>query len=316
MSQQSSPSFSPALLAPWYWPTWVGVGFLKLLAVLPLPVSMTVGRGIGWLFYHLARPRRRVTQINIDLCFPDLSPRERRELVRGVMRELGIGVTETALAFWGSERKLRGLDRVHGKEHLDDALARGKGVLLVGAHYSTLDICGRFLARHVDYDLLYRRGPNPVLAWVIAHSRQQFSGEVIHRNDTRQMVRRLRQGRVVWYAPDQDYGASHSVFAPFFGVETATITGTARLARMGNATVMTTSHYRDAQGYYHIEFHPPFVDYPSGDDRADAARINSAIEQAVRRYPTQYWWVHRRFKTRPPGEPPVYPPRRRRAKAR
>jgi KDO2-lipid IV(A) lauroyltransferase len=128
------------------------------------------------------------------------------------------------------------------------------------------------------------------------------------------MIRRLREGKVVWYAPDQDYGPKQSVFAPFFGVPAASIVATMRIAEMGRAVVVPLYHYRDENDHYHVEIQEPLENFPSGDDLADAARVNAVIERNVARYPDQYFWVHRRFKTRPEGEPPCYPLRKRRRK--
>jgi KDO2-lipid IV(A) lauroyltransferase len=154
--------------------------------------------------------------------------------------------------------------------------------------------------------MLYRKDPNPLLAYKLISARESFAGNAIVRTDTRQLIKNLRHGNVVWYAPDQDFGAKHSVFAPFFGVRAATVVGTARIAELGKAVVIPFAHYRDENNHYHLVIEPPLDGYPTGDDVSDATRINHSIETAIAKQPDQYLWVHRRFKTRPEGEPSFY----------
>lgn len=177
----------------------------------------------------------------------------------------------------------------------------------MGCHFTTLDAAARILAFHVKYDMLYRKDPNPLLAYMLIKARESFAGSAIVRSDTRQLIKNLRQGHVVWYAPDQDFGAKHSVFAPFFGVQAATVVGTARIAQLGKAVVLPFSHYRDdVNNHYSIHIEPALENYPTGDDLSDATRINQIIEQSIAKQPDQYLWVHRRFKTRPDGEASFY----------
>lgn len=310
MDKKSSPTFDISFYGPRYWFTWLGLGFFKLLATLPLAISMRIGAGIGYLFYHLAHSRRRITEVNVALCFPELNAGQQQQLVRDILRAVGISVVETSIALWGKNSKFEGRYTVKGVEHIEAAQAQGKGIILMGCHQTTLDLVGRILSNHITFDVLYRRDPNPLLAYKIAQARGSFAQSAIPRNDTRQLIKNLRKGHSVWYAPDQDYGSRHSVFAPFFGVNAATIVGTARIAQMGQAVVIPMSHYRNADGRYEIEFYEALRDFPTGDDVADATRINAIIEKIIRRQPDQYWWVHRRFKTRPPGEATLYAKKR------
>lgn len=306
MSKQSAPEFHPRFYGPRYWTTWLGLGFFKLLTLLPVWLSFRIGAMIGWLFFHFARPRRRITEVNIALCFPELSVQEQQQLVRNIMRSIGISVVETAIALWGDDKKLIKRCKLVGYENLEPYIKQGQGVLLLGAHLTTLDLAGRLLSHFMSFDVLYRKDPNPLLAYKIAAARGKFANAAIPRNDTRQMIRNLRNGRNVWYAPDQDYGAKYSVFAPFFGVNAATITGSSRIAQISKVPVIPFWHYRTDDGGYELIFEPPLENFPTGDEVADAARINSVIEGAIRRHPEQYLWVHRRFKTRPPGEASFY----------
>lgn len=308
---KSSSGFHRSFYGPRYWSTWIGLGLFYLVGRLPLRVSLKLGAGLGKLFYYLAPARRRIAEINIALCFPELSAQQQDQLVRGTLRSVGMNFVEGATALWGPSEVIRDLHTVTGLEYLQAARARGQGVLLVGAHFTTIDISGRALCQHERFDVLYRSDPNPLFDYMIKRARETFAGNAIPRNDTRQMIKNLRQGHVIWYAPDQNYRTPHIVFAPFFGVPAATVVATSRIARLGKAAVLPVAHFRDEQGHYHVNIKPPLEDFPSDDDLADATRINAIIEEAVRQHPEQYLWVHRRFKTRPPGEPELYPARRR-----
>jgi Kdo2-lipid IVA lauroyltransferase/acyltransferase len=300
------PVFRWSYLGPRYWPTWILLGFLQLIAHLPIPVNIALGRGLGWLLFHLVPNRKRIADTNLRLCFPELNDAEREQMVRRIIQSCGISFFESAMSLWGPATRLVSAHSISGLEHLQAAQTAGKGVLLVGCHMTTMDICGRMLASHIKFDILYRQDPNPLLAYMLVKARESFNGESIISVETRKLVRNLRAGHIVWYAPDQDYGIKHSIFAPFFGIPAATVPGTGRFANLGAAQVMTFMHYREANGHYRIEISEPLENFPSGDDVVDTTRINQLIEQMIRKQPDQYLWVHRRFKTRPEGEKNIY----------
>ncbi len=287
---------------PRYWPTWIGLWILWLLAQLPFVLQIRLGQGIGYLSYLLAKERREVCRINLELCFPELDPAERKMLLEKTFQSNGIGVMEAALSWSKNPESLRNRVTVSGLENLQQAKARGRGVLLLCAHFTTLELAGALLTLFESMDITYRKHKNPLFEAVMSNSRKRLYPAVIERENVREIFRSLKKGHIVWYAPDQDYGAHHSVFVPFFGVEAATITATTRFARANNSEVVFFSHYRlnDNSGY-HLEFSNPIENYPSGDDEADAARINLIIEQTIRRHPEQYLWLHKRFKTPAPG---------------
>lgn len=313
MDKHSPPKFHPSFYGPRYWFTWLGLGFFYVLGNLPMSITMPFGRFVGDLFFFIARSRRRIAEINIEKCFPQLSADEQQTLVRKIMQSTGKSMIETSVALWGRASQLNTRYTIAGLEHIDVAKQQGVGVLLVGCHFTTLDAAARILAFHVKYDMLYRKDPNPLLAYKLIGARESFAGSAIVRSDTRQLIKNLRQGNVVWYAPDQDFGPKYSVFAPFFSVDAATVTGTARIAQLGKAVVLPFAHYRDdAAGHYHIVIEAPLQNFPTGEDVADATRINHEIEKAIAKQPDQYLWVHRRFKTRRPGEPQIYPAKRER----
>jgi KDO2-lipid IV(A) lauroyltransferase len=304
------PIFQRSFFGPRYWFTWLSLGFLKLIAHLPMRVNFVLGRGLGWLFFHLIPSRKRIADTNIRLCFPELDESAREQMVRRIIESCGISIFESAMALWGPAKRLRSCHSISGLEHLQAAKAAGRGVLLVGCHMTSLDICGRILALHTKFDVLYRQDPNPLLAYMLVKAREDFNGESIISVETRKLVRNLRAGRVVWYASDQDYGIKHSIFAPFFGIPAATVPGTGRFAKLGNAQVMMFSHYRESNGHYRIEISAPWGNFPTGDDIVDCAHANKMIESVIRKKPEQYLWVHRRFKTRPAGEPAFYKKRK------
>ena len=294
----------PASLShPVWWPTWFGVGLFWLVGQLPWNLLLALGRGIGRLSWHLAGGRRRVAETNVRLCFPELAAGQQRELVHRIMLSTGEALTEMAGAFCNQRIDLGKRLEIVGREHVDALLAEGKGVLLLGMHFNTIDVGSRLLGKVMRFSVVYKPNKNRVLDWLIKQGRSEVE-HYIDRDDLRGLVRHLKAGRAVWYAPDQDYGMKHAVFAPFFGVPAATITATTRIVRMSGATVVPVAHYRLPGGQYRIEFGAPLEGFPGADDLADATRINATIEHYVRKAPEQYLWVHRRFKNQPDGRNP------------
>ncbi len=284
-------------------PLWLAIGLAWLLVRLPPQWLFQLGAGIGWLADHVARARAHIADVNLALCFPELDAAARRELRRRTFRAYGIAFAETALAWLGPVAPLAARTRIEGLEHVRAAQARGKGVLLLGAHFSTLDLAGALLATALVLDITYRRNANPAIEWLMRHGRTRCYAGVHERSDVRAAIRSLREGRVLWYAADQDYGRRHSVFAPFFGVPAATITAATRFAAAGQAEVLFFSHFRDESPWgWRLSIQPLPSGYPTGDTVQDATTLNAHIEAQVRHDPAQYLWLHRRFKTRPAGE--------------
>ena len=286
---------------PRLYPSWIGVGLFWLVGQLPWPFLQAIGRGVGRLAWHLAKKRRQIAQTNIRLCFPELSPEGQEELARRCVISTGEAILEMAGSYNNHRIDLNKNLTVTGMEHIEACQANGQGVLLLGMHFNTLDTCSRMLATLVDIHAVYRPNDNPVIDRLIDRGRRHYVRSTVDRTDIRQMLRLLRSGEIVWYAPDQDYGTAHAVFVPFFGIPAATITATSRIAKMGKAAVIPCAHYRLPGGRYQIEFGPPLENFPSGDEEADTARINRTIEHYVRKHPEQYLWVHKRFKHQPEG---------------
>jgi KDO2-lipid IV(A) lauroyltransferase len=295
-------------LSPVYWPTWLGLALIRACAVLPFAWQMALGRGLGRLVHFLATGRRRIADINLSHCFPQLTAAERKALVRANFEETAVGLFETALSWWGDRKRLHALQHIEGLEHLQAARAQGKGVILLGGHYTTLEISGSLLAFHTDgIHPIYKPAHNALYEAVMAGARKRLFDGLLDNSDMRAILRVLKAGKIIWYAPDQDFGRERSVFAPFFGVPTATLVTTSRLARLSGAPVLPFYSERlpHNRGYL-LRVGAPLAEFPSGDDLADATAVNAAIEAQVRRTPEQYLWIHKRFKTRPEGEPGLY----------
>lgn len=298
---------SKSLAHPRYWLTWTGLALLWLIAKMPFKVQLGFGKLLGGLLYVVAKRRRHITEVNIKFCFPELSAEQQQTLVKNTLIANATGIVETALGWWGSDKLLKPLVEIKGLEHVKAAQEKGKGILLLGAHFTTLDLIGRFFGYYLDFDITYRQHNNPVMEHFITGLRKKRIKNVIERKQMRRVLKSLKQNRMVWYAGDQDYGPKHAVFAPFFGITAATISATSRLAAYNQSPVLLASHYRKADNSgYVIEISAPFESIPSGDDVADATLINKEFEIAIRKHPEQYMWVHRRFKTRPDGSKNFY----------
>ena len=305
--QSQQQPLSLGMFAPVYWPVWLVVIVMWCIARLPMAWIFALGRGIGWLAFHLARSRRHITQVNIRHCFPDLDDDAQQQLVRSNFAHTGVGTVETALAWLNPQRDLSKHYRVEGLQHLQQAQAQGRGVVLVGAHYTTIDVTGQFLAQLGFVDVMYRRNKNPVWEWLQTRGRRHYFDGVVERSDMRQIIRSLQAGRAMWYAADQDYGPKHSVFAPFFGIPTATITVTSRLAQRNESPVLMLHQIRDMQQRtWTLRFSPVLENFAQEDAQIGATRLNALLEESLREVPDQYLWMHRRFKTRPPGQDSFY----------
>ncbi|MCD6060130.1 MAG: lipid biosynthesis acyltransferase [Moraxellaceae bacterium] len=297
-----APDFDKKLLAPWHWPVWLLVGLLWLLAQLPWQLQLRLGAGLGWLVYKSLGRRIEDTRTNIRLCFPEKPEAEREAMVRDVFRNAGLTLFETANAWFRSPEHYRSRLTIEGLEHLRQAQAEGRSILLLGAHYSMMDLGAAMASLHFRVDTVYRKQKNPVLEYVMTTRRLTYHHWTIPHEDMRSLITALKTGHIVWYTPDQDFGTRHAVFAPFFGVPAATITTPARLARIAESAVMLIHFHRVGDSEtYRMSLSEPLQGYPSGDDLADATRVNAELEQRIRRAPTQYMWYHRRFKTPPPG---------------
>lgn len=287
-------------------PTRLGLVLLHLAGLFPYRVQIRLGRLIGHCFFYFSRRRRHIARTNIKLCFPGLQPNERKRILREHFASIGTALIESARCWWGSDELLLGLASISGAHHLESALRDGHGVILLSGHMSAMELAAHIMGLKFNIAAMYRPMKNQIMEELVKDARSRHMSAVFPRDDTRTMFRTLREGKAVWYGFDQNYGLRHGVFAPFFGVQAATITTTSRYARATGAVVIPFFPYRDDKGYCHIEIHPPLENFPSPDPVADTYRLNQLLEQAITKAPEQYLWIHRRFKTRPEGEPPLY----------
>jgi len=293
---------------PRYWPSWIGVAVIWLVARLPFRALLALGRLAALLTTHLPGERRRVARRNLQLCFPELNEAARAQLLRATLADLGMMLVEFALAWMGSERGIARVPCViEGLEHLESCREQRRGVLLVGAHFSHLELCARLVSQRIRIAGMYRIMDNPVFEQTVLRARLCYADAMFTKDDIRRTVTYLKRGGTVWYAPDQDMRGKDAVFVPFFRVPAATITATHHLARLSGAAVIPFFHRRreDGRGYV-LRLEAPLDNFPGVDVIADTARVNSAIERMVCEAPAQYLWVHKRFKSRPQGETPLY----------
>lgn len=293
--------------APRYWSTWLGIGLMRLSAFLPYRLVAPLGRLLGRTYMHLSPKRRHIAEVNLRLCFPDQDDAWHAQLLRDSFDSIGTSLLETALCWWGSDRKMKPLGHVTGLQHLQQAVEAGKGVLLLSAHFLVPEVGGRYLSGLSQFNAMYRRSSNKLMDHLILTQRQRRLGRLFSTKDVRSVIRSLRKGETVWYATDQNSSRKESVFAEFFGITASSNTATARLAKMTGATVIPFLAIRRTDGSgYDLRLEPALENYPTGDLKADTQRINDMVEAWVREYPAQYLWTHRRFRTRPDRSEPSF----------
>lgn len=284
---------------------WLVLGAIWLAARLYWPLQRVLGRALGKAALRLAPERREAARTNLALCLPEMSEAQREALLRQSFDDLGIGLFEFARAWWGSVATLRRDVEIEGLDKLAALQAQGRGVLLISGHFMTLETCGRLLCDHITLAGMYRRHRNPVFEWAVKRGRLRYASAMFANDELRGAVRHLKRGGFLWYAPDQDMRGKETVFAPFFGIPASTITATHQLARLTGCAVVPFFHRREG-GRYLLRVGDPLPDFPTEDMVADSTRVNAAIEQMVRQAPSQYLWIHRRFKRLPDGRPSVY----------
>lgn len=293
------------LWLPQFWPTWLGVGVFRLLNRLPWSAQRAFARGLAWCAYYFVPIRRHVVLVNLRLCFPEKSRQEIRALARAHYGALALGLFETCAAWWTDAADLPP-HRIQGREHLETAMAGGRGAVLLTAHFTTLEICGRYMNEAFTLGCLYRNPNNPVVARLMRTRRERGMAIAVPFDDLKGLIRALRAGHAIWYAPDQGKRTKQTEILPFFGVPAITNTATTKLAAITGAPVVPYFGRRESDGSYTLTILPPLENFPTADAAADAVRINRLIEEQVRLAPEQYFWVHRRFKARGPGYPEVY----------
>lgn len=268
---------------------------------------MGIGRLIGCVAHAAGGTRRAIVRRNIELCFPELTPAERDTMAKAHFLALGMSLIEMGLGRWGSDKIHRKLGRLEGIEHLNSAIESGKGIILLSAHFTTLEIMGRVLALNCPpFDAVYRKNRSEFITEIQRTGRERSADDTIEKRDIKKMVRNLRKGRPVWYAPDQSYDRKGSGVVDFFGVPSMHTTATSTLARLGKAVTLPFFPRRLADGSYVFRILPPLENFPGGDDLEDTRKYVSVLEEHVRSCPEQYLWIHRKFKNLPSGYPDYY----------
>ena len=283
------------------------MALLRLLCLLPHRVALAVGRLLGRLAYRFGGSRRAIVRRNIELCFPELTSAERDELAYEHFKALGMTVIEMGLGRWASDTHLASITTMKGIGYLQDAIKSGRGVILLSAHFTTLEISGRVLAQNSPpFDAVYRKNHNEFITELQRSGRERAADDTIEKRDIKKMVRSLRAGRPVWYAPDQSYSRKGAEVIEFFGVPAMHTTATSTLARLGKAVAIPFFPRRLPDGRYEMTLLPPFDDFPSDDPVADTKRYNEVLEAHIRTCPEQYFWIHRKFKDLPDAYPDYY----------
>lgn len=282
---------------------------LYLIQLLPFKLIHLLADAVGTLAYYAVSPRRKVGETNLRLCFPEWSEAERTALLKRHFRHMGKLMLEYGLYWYAPAERLRRLVRYQDKHHLDNALAAGEKVILLYPHFTAFEMAVYTLNQDVPLTSMYSHQKNKALDEQILKGRHRYNNVfLLGRTDgLRAIIKQLRKSDAPFlYLPDQDFGRNDSIFVPFFGIATATITGLSRIAAMTGAKVIPAIPTREADNTVTLRFYPPWENFPSEDAEADTRRMNEFIEARVREQPEQYFWLHKRFKTRPEGEESVY----------
>ena len=293
--------FSSSLYHPKHWPMWFGVFLMRLTQLLPLSWQMKLGKGLGRLVMIFAGSRTHTARRNLALCFPEMPEAQRETLLKRNFEETGKAIFDTINAWWWSDEKVQQHMSITGKEHVQDTLDAGHGVILFAVHCLPLEMGARIFGQFQPGVGVYRPHNNPVMEYLQVKGRLRSNKGLVSKRDLRQMVRCLRNPDVIWYTADQDFGRSSAVFIPFYAMlDAATITGATTLAKLGKAKVLPFFVERtEGDEGYRIEVMPPLDNFPGEDELADAIRGNKIIESIIDKNRAQYMWLHRRFKTRP-----------------
>ena len=292
---------------PNYWPIWLALGLLRLVCLLPHKARLSIGFALGRLGHRLISSRRAITRRNIELCFPDLSAAERDAMALAHFESLGASFIEMGIGRWASDKELLSLVEIEGVEHLQTHVEDNKGIILLSAHFTTMDMSGRVLSMHCPpFDAVYRKSENAVFTEILRSSRERSARRAIEKRDIKSMVRSLRERTPVWYAPDQSYQGKQSAVLPFFGIDCMANTATTTLARLGRAVAVPFFPRRLENGHYLLSLQPALQNFPSDDAAVDTMQYHAVLERQIRRAPEQYYWIHKKFKNRPSPLPNVY----------
>jgi KDO2-lipid IV(A) lauroyltransferase len=285
---------------------WLGLAALRVMASLSYRRQRQLSRVMGRVIHRSPLAQVRIARRNLEICYPELTEAARARLLVGHCQSVAMGLCETAVTWWGSDRRVKSNADLLGLSHIHAALTKGNGVILIGGHFTTIEIATRILGAHVPLNFVYRPPKNALVAKVM-HKSFARHGKPIAYDDIRSMIRALRNNEIVWYAPDQSYRNKGAAMVPFFGVPAATTTATSRLAAISGAAVLTYFPERlPGDAGYRLTIGQPLSDFPSGNAVDDAERFGRLLEQHIQKVPEQYLWMHRRFKGLGSGYPDFY----------
>lgn len=292
-----------SFLSPRYWPTWLSLGFFRVLSFLPLPLVAILGQGVGLMFYALGPSRRGIALKNISVCFPELTVDEVRTINRRHYQMAGQALFATPMNWWISQRRYNRLVTVHGRQDYDAALESGRNIIILAPHFAAIEVAGHILAQERPMLSMYQYSKNGLIDEIVRRGRTRFGGVMVERKaPMRNLIRAIRKGHPFYYLPDQDAG-SKGVFVPFFHELASTYSMLGKFAEMTDALVIPCrTRIRPWGRGYDIFLNPPLANFPSGDELKDTSRMNEEVANLIKPNPEQYFWVHKRFKTRPPDK--------------
>lgn len=285
---------------------WLALGLMRVMAKLPLGWIEFAGTILGELVYLALPSRRRIAKTNLRIAFPDASDQRIGQMIKHCFHNIGIAAFEVGLSWWEHERLLK-LCEIEGLDYLLDAQKQNKGVIILTAHFTCLEIGGPVLNHYVPFQVMYKRAHNPLFDAFMRYHRGRLYKAVVDHHKPITLIKGLKKGYAAWYAPDQNFGKKDTLFIPFFGVEAATLTAPARFAKITGSPVIPYYIKRKGKGRgYKLVIKKPLENFPQNDPLKDATTINQVIEELVMENPDQYLWVHKRYKTRPPGQAAIY----------
>jgi len=290
---------------PKFFPTWILILLMRIGVFIPFSVQVIIGKAIGKLIYPLMSKLRSTAYSNISHCFPEKKQPQVNAMVKRHFEAIGISLFETANAYYASDKKINRLLIVKNEQYFTDALKQEGGIILLCAHFMPLMLGSRALLINHTIANIYRPQNNKLFDQTMVKGYKKHGAVMIKNTDIRSIIKAINNSLPIWYAPDQDLGEKNSVFAPLFGIQTATASATSRLAKNNNTRVIPYSFIRTKKGY-EMSFEKPLIDFPSNNSVDDATTTNMVLEKQIKKTPEQYLWIHRRFKTRPEGAENFY----------
>jgi len=300
--------FHFSLLHPRYWLSWLILALMFILAQLPVSIRHALGRWMGNYNYRNNKKRHHIVDTNLKIAFPDLNKNQREEMIRKSLQWYACAMIDYSLLFFANKRRLTAMLQLDGKEHIEAALKSNQSIMMLLAHSAMLEFAPAVLGSHYEIFGSYKTSKNALLDWMIAKGRCRFAKLVVSRDEgLRKLVKSLKSGRLMIFLPDEDLGIDNAVFVPFFGEDKATLTTTARIAKMGKAVALPTFCWYDSNiNKYRTQVLPAIADYPTGNAVNDAKALNQALEELIKQHPEQYMWQMKWYRTRPENEENIY----------